>query len=243
VTEVALNLKPLPEPVREGVKALGQLLTGLAGENLRGLAAYGRVLTEDFSPSTTLVRSVVVLGGIDLLLLDQVRKCGMRLRRRRLQPPLVMTPAYIEQSLDTFPLELLEIQQLHVMVLGTDLFEPLEFDPRDMRLQAERELKSALINLRQGLLASAGKDKLLGSLCREALQLCRRVLRGVLWLRKTACPKRDAAIIEAAAIAMNMRLPGLAETCAGTGRSDFVTFQRFYRDVERLSDYVNGLQT
>jgi len=242
VSDVAIHLDALPEPARGPVKELADLLAKLAGDNLRGLAVFGRVVTDDYSPETTLVRSVAVLGGMDMLLLDQLRRCGMRLGRRHLQAPLVMTPAYIDESRDSFPLELLEIQQLHAMVLGTDIFSALEFEGRHVRLQAERELKRELINLRQGLLASAGKDKLLRPLCQDALVQTIRVLRGVIWLKNTPCPPTDRAVLEGAGRLTSIDLAGLREVCDGSGRSDFVSFQRFYRDVERLSDYVNHME-
>lgn len=243
MNQTEINVGELPEPVREPIKELAAVLARLAGDNLRGLAVFGQVMSEDYSPDTTLVQSVAVLGGMDLLMLDQLRRRGLRLGRRHLQAPLIMTPTYIDESRDSFPLELLEIQQRHAMVLGPDIFATLEFDPQHMRLQAERELKRELINLRQGLLASAGKDKLLAPLCRDALEQTVRVLRGVLWLKKTPCPSAVLSILVAAEKLTRIDLAGLREVSGGSGRSDFVSFQRFYRDIERLSDYVNRLHS
>ncbi len=237
-----VRLEGLPDSARGPAQELGELLIKLAGDNLRCLTIFGRVLSKDYTPDGTLIRSVVVLRGMDLLLLDQLRRSGMRLGRRHLQAPLVMTPAYINESLDTFPLELLDIQQRHVTIVGDDLFADLQFDPKDMRLQAERELKSSLINLRQGLLASAGKDKLLAPLCRDALSQLLRVLRGVLWIQKTSCPASDGEVLAESEKVTGVKVPGLQEVFDGSGRSDFVSFQRFYRDVERLSDYVNHVE-
>ncbi|MBN1344908.1 MAG: hypothetical protein JXQ73_19595 [Phycisphaerae bacterium] len=239
MSEMTLNVGELPEPARGPVTELAALLARLAGPNLTGLAVFGAIATQDYSPAATLVRSVAVLKGMDLLMLDQLRRCGMRLGRRRLQAPLIMTPAYIDQSRDSFPLEFLEIQQTHVTVLGDDVFSLLTFDPRDVRLQAERELKRALINLRQGLLASAGKDKLLAPLCRDALTQILRVLRGIFWLKSVDCPPTQQGILLGARDLTQIGLSGLAEVAQDAGRSDFISFQRFYRDVERLSDYVN----
>jgi hypothetical protein len=38
-----------------------------------------------------------------------------------------------------------------------------------------------------------------------------------------------------------MNLTGLRDALGRPARTDFVWFQRFYRDVERLSDYVNSM--
>ncbi len=239
--DTTLNLKGLPESARDPVQELTETLQRLAGDNLRGLTVFGDVTTADFVPNATLIRSVALLGGMDLALLDQLRRAGLRLGRRHLQAPLMMTPAYIKDSCDTFPLEFLEIQQTHTAILGPDTFGELEFEREHIRLQAERELKRELINLRQGLLASAGKDKLLGQLCRDALAQTVRVLRGILWLRQVRCPNSRRGILEEAQRQTSINMAGLLDVVEGSARSDFISLQRFYRDVERLSDYVNRL--
>jgi len=236
-----ISLDQVPATIREPVRDLAHLVLRLAGDNLRGLVVFGPVVAPDCPRADEPIRTVVILGGMDLLLLDQIRRSGRRLGRRRLHPPLIMTPRYIDESLDTFPLELLEIQQLHVRVVGPDLLADLRFDPRNMRLQAERELKRSLIHLRQGLLASAGKDTALRPLCREAFDHLLRVLRGLLWLKATPCPTHPLAILEATERLTQMNLAGLRDAWDSRVRGDFVWFQRFYRDVERLSDYVNAL--
>ena len=73
--------------------------------------------------------------------------------------PTVFTPAYLARSVDTFPLEFIEIQQQHVTVLGEDHFAPLVFEPAHVRLQCERELKVLEIGLQQGILVSQGRSE------------------------------------------------------------------------------------
>ena len=75
-----------------------------------------------------------------------------------------MTPDYIRSSVDTFPLELIEIQQMHLTLFSEVSFDELTFQDGHVRLQCERELKALLIGLRQVLLASAGEEKFIGVL-------------------------------------------------------------------------------
>lgn len=234
-----IDLARLPESIHDSVRELVELLIRLAGHNLRGIALYRPVPTDGLE-LTSPVRSIAILGGMDLPMLDQLRHAGGRFRRNRLRAPLIMTPRSIDESLDTFPLELLEIQQLHIMVFGPDVFAALQFEPQNVRLQAERELKRSLIHLRQGLLASAGRDRLLAPLCREALEHILRVLRGILWLKDKPCPDLATSILQKVEETTPIPLVGLRDALGRPARSDFVWFQRFYRDVERLSDYVDA---
>jgi hypothetical protein len=54
--------------------------------------------------------------------------------RRRVATPLFMTPEYIATSLNTFPLELLNIKQDYRVVWGKDLLAKVKIRQRQLRL-------------------------------------------------------------------------------------------------------------
>jgi len=110
--------------------------------------------------------------------------------KQKLRAPLLMTREYIEQSLDVFGVEFLDFQLNHVTVFGPDPFTDLKFRKEDVRLQCERELKSALIKLRQGYIQSLGKPKLVGQLLISCVSELVFLLRGILWLQDTERPTK-----------------------------------------------------
>ncbi|RMG69631.1 MAG: hypothetical protein D6710_08535, partial [Nitrospirae bacterium] len=73
--------------------------------------------------------------------------------------PLIMTPHYIASSLDAFPIEFLDFRLIHKTIYGDDLLSDLNIESRHLRLQAEREIKSKLIWLRQGYLSTMGDKR------------------------------------------------------------------------------------
>lgn len=235
-----IDVSSLPEMVQSSVQNLAQLLLELAGENLQALAVFGAIVSGDFDPKHMSVRSVAIFEKMDLALLNKLRSHGPRLGRQRLQAPLFMTPSYIEQSRDSFPVELLEIQCFHIMVLGQDCFESLEFSRSDVRLQCERELKSNLITLRQGLL-SAYKDTFLGPLLVGAMEQIIRVLRALLWLKELEVPSDAAAVVLAVESLLDWKLAGLKNCLAESSKGSFKQFEQVYRDIESLSNYVNEI--
>ncbi len=235
-----IDVSSLPELVQSPVRNLAQLLLELAGDNLQALAVFGALLSEDFDPKRMSVRSVAVLKKMDLDLLNQLRSHGPRLGRQRLQAPLFMTERYIDQSRDSFPVELLEIQRLHAMVLGQDCFKSLEFSRSDVRLQCERELKTNLITLRQGFL-SAHKDAFIGPLLAAAMEQILRVLRAVLWLKDVESGPNAVAVVLAIEGLLDWKLPGLKNCLSVPAKASFKQFEQVYRDIESLSKYVNEI--
>ncbi|MBI1826471.1 MAG: hypothetical protein HYR83_08800, partial [Planctomycetes bacterium] len=105
---------------------------------------FGKALTAGFDPRQHPAQTAVVVERLEPASLRKLAGHGMRMGRAGLDVPLLMTLQHIECSLDTFPLELLEIQQLHITVRGADHFADLSFDPANVRLQCERELKRTL---------------------------------------------------------------------------------------------------
>ena len=237
-----INISSLPLAVQPAVRTLAELLLDSAGQNLISFAVFGPVLSDDFDPRRMPVRSVAVLERMDLALIDSLRAHGPRLGRQHLQAPLFMTAEHIDQSRDSFPIELLEMQCLNVLVLGRDCFGSLEFSRPDVRLQCERELKATQIALRQGLL-SAHKDSLIAPLLAAAAEQTLRVLRAVLWLRdvKAKTPRDAVGLITAAGNLTSQSLTGLKDCLTPSRKADLLRFQQVYAEIEALSKYVNEI--
>jgi hypothetical protein len=232
----------LPAMHRHGFEQFVQALLGLAGDDLLGLSAFGGWLENDPFFENTPARSVAVLTHIDLKMLDRLASSGAKFGKSNISAPLMMTPEYIRSSCDVFPLELMEIQQLHALIVGDDHFADLSFERADVRLQCEREFKGELIQLRQGLLAAAGRHKLLPELCQACAARIVRMLRGVLLLRGVSpAPKLAREIVKRAAEATGKPLDALARIVSTPGEIELDAFERFYAEVDDLTGYVDGL--
>jgi len=241
MSERPADFHKLPAARRESFAELVRALATLAGKDLLAVSAFGGWIVNDPVYAETPARSVAVLKKVDLNLLVRLAAHGNDLGPKRVAAPLIMTPEYIAESRDTFPLELLEIQQVHCCVLGEDHFEALRFAPADLRLQAERELKSALIQMRQGLIAATGHRKLLGELCAAAAERCIRVVRGVLHLTGTAVPELAVDMMATAASATGVKLVTLSRAAANTDGFAFDDFHRCYDEINALAAYVDKL--
>jgi len=117
-------------------------------DNIHSITIIGSSLTDDFDSENSDINSVFVLHRMDLKFLELLAPLGKKYRKKKVAAPLIMTREYIDKSLDVFPLEFMNIKLLHKTVLGDDLFQGLEIDISDLRLQCERELKVTLIGLR-----------------------------------------------------------------------------------------------
>lgn len=239
MTDHSVNLGKIAEPVRPAVGRFVEIIGQLASSKTRGLTVYGPAVTADFDAARHAVSSVLVLDTVDLDLLRRFATEGARLGKERISAPLVMTPTYIAESCDTFPVELLEIQQRHVTMLGDDFFNDLTFESQHVRLQCEREFKRILIRLRQGILAAAGREKMLADLETDIGVHLLRTLRGFLWLKDQKEYQAPSSVVDAIEKLADRKLASVRQAVEATFDHNWSAYESLYRDVEVLAGWAN----
>lgn len=162
------------------------------------LAAYltGSVLTQGFDTRHSRVNVLVVARSLPSDVLDALAQALDNGRKAPRFDPLFLTRRQIEKSLDSFPIEWLEIQERHLRLEGEDVFGGLDVPRTYLRLQCEHELRGKHIQLRQAYLASykhpAELEATLGASASSFLALFRTLLR----LRGEAPPADSTRVIE-----------------------------------------------
>lgn len=223
----------------DAVDEFAQSLHDIFGDSGLALTMFGAVTTPAFRADAHTAKSALVLKQFDLAALRRLADQGAKLGRLSLAAPLIMTPEYIRGSLDTFPLEFLEIMQRHVTVFGAEYFSDLELHERDVRLQCERELKVAGITLRQGLLASVGKEDFIGLLERDLAEGILRVLRGLLWLKGEREAQPGAEVVSRLETLLAHKLSGIRAALDDSNPAGWREFDWLYADVDTLGKAVN----
>lgn len=240
MADQTLRMDGIPEPMCGSIRDYAALVRDTAGAGAKSLTLTGAIAVGTFDSSRHSVRSVLVLQTIDLDMLRRFSEHGSKLGKRFIAAPLIMTDEYIKSSLDTFPLELIEISQAHITLFGDDPFADLTFEDKHVRLQCEREFKTVLISLRQGLLTAAGRDKVLKAVELEIGDQLIRTLRGVLWLdgKKKSNPAADV-VTEVETMAKR-KLTGVRAALDFSGAHGWEQFQSLYRDVEALTEMADA---
>lgn len=240
MTDLLSVLDHLPETMRQPIRQYAGLVEETVGSAVRELALFGPIASGTFDASCQAARNVLVVDTVDLQSLKRLGVHGPSLGKLGIAAPLIMTPRYIHASLDTFPLEFIEIQQVCLTVLGEGHFTGLVFEEPDVRLQCERELKALLIGLRQGLLASAGEDRFVAALVRDMGEALLRTLRGMLWLEGVREAKPAAGVLEEIERVTGQQLGGVRGILDPSATHGWAAFESFYEDVERLGEMVDA---
>ncbi len=227
-------------PMRRPVSNYSRHIREVAGDNALSLTLFGSIAAGVFDIKQHTVRNILVLRSADLDLLRRLAKEGVKFGKDRIAAPLIMTPEYIQASLDTFPLELLEIMQCRLVLFGDDYFDNLALTEGHLRLGCEREFKLILVEMRQGLLAAAGREKLFSTLEANVAQRLVRTFRGMLWLKGIRDPRPAPTVISDIEKIINRPLPGVLGAIHAPGTHGFDDFRTLYIDVEALSKTVDA---
>ncbi len=151
-----MNLETLNPSAAKRIEPFFKEILGSYRDKMHSVYVTGTAITDDFNDSISDVNSIFVLKEMDLRFLELLAPLGKTYGKKRVAAPLIMTPSYINSSLDVFPIEFLNFKLIHETVFGEDVFKDIEISRVDLRHHCERELKVKLIWLRQGYLDAMG---------------------------------------------------------------------------------------
>ena len=241
-----LNLERLHPTAMERIRPFFEEILDRYGKGIHSINVTGTSITEDYDPKYSDVNSIIILKEIDLKFLEVLAPLGKKYGKNKVAAPLIMTPEYIRNSLDVFPIEFLNFKLIHVTVFGEDVFMDIEIKPNDLRHQCERELKSKLIWLRQGYISSQGDRKILTEGFANSITGYIPLFRGIIMLLGKEPPVKQVDVIRALSEVTGVdtsifhKVYGIKRYRTKPSIEELNTiFEDFYHATERLGRIVD----
>ncbi len=153
------------------------------GNDLVSLMLYGSAAGGSYVKGKSDINILVVLTPEGINHLDKAFGLVKTWRKRNVAVPLVMTRAFIESSLDSYPIEFLNMKNNSVLIYGENVLAALTFQLQDLRLQIERELKAKILLLREGYLESEGSVRFLRNLISKSLTAFISIFNALIFLK------------------------------------------------------------
>jgi len=150
---------------------------------LISIILYGSGAGSDFNPHTSDLNFLIILSEEAIDHLDKAIETVSRWRKKNVATPLFMTQSYIESSLDSYPLEFLNMKKNYILVYGKDVLKDISLEGHHLRLQCEREIKGKLLLLREGFLETEGKQKRIKELIKASITAVISIFNGLLYLK------------------------------------------------------------
>lgn len=170
--------------VQDSLNHLVEDLRSTHGDNLSSVVLYGSAAA---GASTAELRAdynlLVALNRItpeDLRLAQAPTREWQRLGH---QPPVYFTVEELADATDVFPIEFHQMSKARVVLFGQDPFQDLKLSNENLRHQAEYELRSKLIQLRQLYIPASVNGERLSALMTDSLSSFAALFRAVLILK------------------------------------------------------------
>ena len=165
------------------------------GNDLLSIALYGSGATGDYVPKKSDLNFLIALTEEGINTLEKSFKVVSKWRKRNVSTPLFLTKSYITSSLDTFPVEFLNMKMNHTLVFGEDVLANLSFEKGDLRVQCERELKAKLLHLRKGYLETSQRAVNMRLLIAHSIPAFIAIFRTLLYLKDIEVPAKRAETV------------------------------------------------
>ena len=218
-------------------------------EKMHSVHLVGSALTEDYDPKISDINSVMVLQKMDLKFLELLAPLGKKFGKKRVAAPLIMTPTYIYNSLDVFPIEFLNMKLFHQTVFGKDIFQDVKIENSNLRHQCERELKVKLIGLRQGYISAAGDRNTLTRGFIDTIAGYMPLFKAIIFLLGKEVPRNNrdvlSALEEVSGVPTNVFTMVLEHKRKKTKPSIDqlnTVFEDYYEAIEKLGEIADALE-
>ncbi|MCK5146896.1 hypothetical protein KAR48_09075 [bacterium] len=219
------------------------------GDSLESITLFGSATGPDYISGVSDHNFLVIINESAVNDLHLVRKLVNGWKKKKIATPLFMTRSYIESSLDSFPIEFLNMQLSHRVIHGDDVLAELNINAEDLRLQAEREVKGYLLKLRQGSILTQGKPSEIRRLIVESLAAFTSLFKALLYLKKTEIPDTINAVRDTACEALSLdaqlfkKLFNLRIKSEKTDKGQIDSLlQQYMVEVEKLASIVDQFE-
>lgn len=226
-------------------------LKGTHGKNLASVILYGSAATGDFLPKQSDYNLLIALHKIAPQDLRNAHACIREWRRMGHPVPVYFTVSELQNAADVFPIEFHQMSVARKVLFGPDVLANLDVNDKFLRLQAEYELRSKLIQLRRHYIPASASVDGLKSLMAESLPSFTALFRAVLIIHGVEPPTRKHEIV--AMTVKHLKIDGtpfekifdirnntftekLDETSANT------LFGEYMEQIEKVIDAVDALE-
>ncbi len=157
-------------------------LKTLLGSKLVSVVLYGSSAAGDHTGERSDVNLLVVTHPLKREDLHLLSKAVVPWARQGNPPPLLLTKEHLSEFVDVFPIEILDMQSNHQVLLGEDPLQALTVSTDHLRVELEHELQGKLLQLKTRYILTEGKSDKLWKLMVESLSTFLVLFKNSLWI-------------------------------------------------------------
>ncbi|MBN2410784.1 hypothetical protein JXQ31_03760 [candidate division KSB1 bacterium] len=214
--------------------------------DLVSIVLYGSGAKGEYVRKKSDINFLVVLTEDGIKKLSGAFTLVKKWKKRNVAVPLFLTRDYIESSLDSFPIEFLNMKKFHKLVYGEDILSGLQISKDHLRLRCEEQIKGKLLHLREDFLRTLGNKRPLGSLLAVTIPAFASLFTALLEYKDLDVPelKRDTIIQTAESFSLNKeifdRVLAVREKTLKLSKEELIQLtQDYIEEIRKLANIVD----
>ena len=219
------------------------------GENLSSVILYGSAAAGDFIPKQSDYNILIALHKIGPEDLRNAHACVREWARLGNPVPIYFTVSELQNAADVFPIEFHQMSTARKVLFGPDVLADLNISDKFLRLQAEYELRSKLIQLRRQYIPASASVDGLKRLMADSLSSFSALFRAVLILKGFDPPTTKHEIV--ALTAKELQIDGTSfekifdiRENTFTGKLDETTANALFGEyMEQIENVINAVDS
>jgi predicted nucleotidyltransferase len=218
--------------------------TNVFGDNCASIIMYGSAVTHEYRPGESDINMLIVLKNFEISELRKSFGVTRKWHLKKVTVPFFMTAGYIASSLDTYPIEFIDIRSHYKVLYGDDMLARLDIKKEHLRIQCERELKGIALHLRREYVRTNGNKKILRRLLTASVKTLLPVFKALLVLNDRPIPNLKGDIIMAIEDLYNLGISVFTELFvpgAGPGQNSSLDefINQFSKTIDTLVVVIN----
>ncbi len=221
------------------------------GKNLVSVILYGSAAAGDFVQKQSDYNILIALERIGPADLRDAHACVREWSRLGNPIPVYFTVSELKNAADVFPIEFHQMTVAHKVLYGPDLVAELQISLKFLRLQAEYELRSKLLQLRRQYIPASGSVDGLKRLMTDSLSSFVALFRAVLIINGANPPatKHEVVTMTAEKLGVNaepfekifdIRENKFTETLTDRSANDL--FGAYMIEIENVINAVDAIE-
>lgn len=236
----------MDQRLKKIIDGFADSVSGALGDRLVSVIVYGSAAADGYVPGRSDVNFLLVVDKAGPEVLEALVGPVSKWRKKGVAMPLVMDRDDVGNSLDSYPLEFLDMKAAHLVVMGEDVPAGIVIAKDDLRLQCEREIRGGIIKLQRGFLEAGGKG--LDGLFRESIKSFVVIMRSMIWLEGVdPLPGPGSEVIAAVEQKLSRQLPHCRKALEyRAGKPKLAKpevrrlFDGYLQEIRDLSAWIDG---
>ncbi len=165
-------------------------------EKLKSVVLYGSTAAGDALPGVMNHNLLVVADPLGAGELRSIAAVTARWEKAGHPLPQFFTPTELASSVESFPIEILDMQRARKVLFGADLLQGLMIDSFHLRIQLEHDLRSKLLYFRQRFVSTCQDPQRLTGVLVGSISTFLVLFRAAITLYDEAVPERKQDALE-----------------------------------------------